>query len=183
MNQSTVQLPVNLPENIGVSRGQLTEALRRLVEVERPRLGRLWTYYRNPMRPAIVGGTESINSERPYRQGQEWGLPPRITGYQVGAVDLTAQRMHGIARKEVVVENDIGWRIDAMIDYLFGRPFILSSTATDAARRTALSELLWAILEANGGMAFLQQVSVLGMVYGFVDIAVKLDAAAATTLR
>lgn len=172
-----------LPPDTGLTSPQLAAALRRLKETDRPRLKRLWTYYHNPMRPAILSGAENPNSEKPYRQGQEWGLPPRITGYLQGEVCLAAQRSAGIARKEVVVENDIAWRVDTMVDHLFGRPFILTSTATAPDRRDALGELLWAILEANGGMGFLQNLAILGMVYGFVDVIVKLDTVAATSLR
>ena len=66
---------------------------------EAPRLQRLWQYYRNPMTAG--------DAQRPYRQAQEWGLPARITG---------ANASSDVARKEVVIENDIGWRVDAMVE-------------------------------------------------------------------
>src|SRR5690348_7878538 len=92
-----------------ITSDQIAERLDRLIEVERPRYRRLWMYCRNPMR--VVGVTSENSSDRPYRQAQEWGLPQRITGgCGAGAGD--------IARKEVVIENDIGWRIETMVDYL-----------------------------------------------------------------
>src|SRR4051794_32507819 len=108
--------------------------VRRLLHVDGPRLRRLWTYYANPLRPRAVDANDA-GSGRPYRLGQEWGLPSRITGVRVsgvnissagagagvGAGDATAcdafdvQDVPGVGRKEVVVENDIGWRIDTLV--------------------------------------------------------------------
>ena len=42
-----------------------------------------------------------------------------------------------IARKEVVIENDIGWRIEAMVDYLFGKALVIDG--------------LWALEFGNAG--------------------------------
>lgn len=173
----------DLPAESGVSGAELSEAVERLVEVESPRLRRLWNYYRNPMLPAAVGGSEGGGSERPYRQAQEWGLPARITGFVAGEVGLTASRSQGTARKEVVVENDIGWRVDTMVDHLFGRPIILTSRAADVGRRAVLTELLNSVMEVNGSLALLQQMALLGAVYGYVDVLVKLDSEGAVSLR
>src|SRR5690606_37331923 len=124
----------------------------------------------------LSGGTSDLGeSAKPYRQGQEWGLPARITGLRPGAQGIGAEPVPGIERKEVVIENDIGWRIDTMADYLFGKPVILDSAAQDPDRRAMLSHLLRAIFAANGGVQFMQQVALIGSVYGFVDVLVKLD--------
>lgn len=144
-----------------LSPGKLESALRRLRNVDRPRYARLWSYFRNPMR--LCGG----DADRPYRQAQEWGLPPRITGRR------TADGAYG--RKEVVIENDIAWRIDAMVDYLFGKALVLRSAAPDAERRRTIDHLVRAIIAHNGGILFLQQLALLGAVHGFVDVLVKLD--------
>lgn len=113
-------------------------------------------------------------SDRPYRQAQEWGLPPRITGHRSGSDVLASLPMDEITRKEVVIENDIGWRVETMIDYLFGKSIVVDSAAPDPARRELISELLRLILAHNGGILFLQQLALLGSVYGFVDVLVKL---------
>jgi hypothetical protein len=89
------------------------EQIERLLLTDGPRFRRLWAYYRNPMRPCGVPVDEQ-GSERPYRQAQEWGLPSRITGLRSGIEVFNGSPVDGVARKEVVVENDIGWRIDTL---------------------------------------------------------------------
>lgn len=158
----------------GVELSQLADGWRRLAEVDRPRMARQWAYYRNPM--LSPGRSHGTGTERPYRQAQEWGMPGRITGFLTGQVEPTAVPLEGIARKEVVVENDIGWRVDAMIDHLFGRELSIESTAPDPQRAVLLGAVVRAVFERHGGLRFLQQLSLFGMVYGFVDVAVKLEA-------
>src|SRR5688572_10030418 len=87
---------------------RLQDRIDRLLHFDGPRYRRLWAYYRNPMLPVTVD-VESSGAERPYRQAQEWGLPPRITGAVTRASGEVgeAQALDGVARKEVVVENDI----------------------------------------------------------------------------
>ena len=150
---------------------RLRAGLERLAGSERPRYRRLWAYYKNPMRVCPVAG--AAGCERPYRQGQEWGLPPRITGVRSGAEPFADAAETGAARKDVVIENDIGWRVDTMADYLFGRPLVVTSAAPDPKRRAAIGRLLRLILANNGGIRFLQQLAQLGSVYGFVDVLVK----------
>jgi hypothetical protein len=120
-----------------------------------------------------LGGGGPAGSERPYRQGQEWGLPPRITGVRCGPEPFADGGSAGTSRKEVVVENDIGWRVETMADYLFGRPVVVSSAAPDPARRELIGRILRTVLARNGGIQFLQHLAKLGSVYGFVDVLVK----------
>jgi hypothetical protein len=165
----------------GVDPRRLREAVDRLIHTERPRYRRLWGYYRNPMRvfgriaPGGVGGAGAgaQNSEKPYRQAQEWGLPSRITGYRAGAEPFADSPGGGLARKEVVIENDIAWRVDTMVDYLFGKPLVITSAAPDPARREVIGRLLRMILANNGGIQFLQGLALTGSVHGFVDVLVK----------
>lgn len=147
------------------------QAVDRLLGTLRQRYDRLWGYYRNPMRFHPVAGGST--SERPYRQAQEWGLPARITGNLFGP-ELFSERPHESAlRKEVVIENDIGWRIDLMVDFLFGKPIVINSACSDPTRARQIETLLRQILACNGGLIFLQQLAVLGAVYGSVDVLVK----------
>jgi hypothetical protein len=163
-------------DGLVVDRGRLQAAVERLLESERPRYRRLWAYYKNPMRVCgASGGAAGAGSDRPYRQGQEWGLPGRITGMRSG-VEPFADAATGVAggRKEVVIENDIAWRVDTMSDYLFGKPLVIeSAAAADPRRRAVIGRLLRLILAHNGGIRFLQQLAQLGSVYGFVDVLVK----------
>lgn len=167
-------MPFQLDE-LSLDHPELTrdgEALRRHLDqvrrVEAPRLRRLWAYYRNAILDAAVAPLAHTASTeglvRPYRQAQEWGLPPRITG--VGA-------MLGTGRKEVVIENDIGWRIDAQIDFLFGQELVISPAVADNARRKQIDGVLRAIFTHNGGLGFFQKLALLGAVYGYVDVLVK----------
>ena len=92
----------------------LSEEIQRLLTIERRRHERLWMYYRNPMRPCLVD--DHALSSRPYQQGQEWGLPPRLTGTRCTEESEAGASINGIARKEIVIENDIAWRIDTMVE-------------------------------------------------------------------
>jgi len=157
--------------------GEFRRRIDRLLHTEGPRFRRLWAYYRNTFRarPANLTRTDS-GSDRPYRLAQEWGLPSRITGVRSGAEIFSCEPVGEVARKEVVIENDIGWRVDTMVDYLFGRPIVVNSAAPDPDRRALIERLLRLILAQSGGITFLQQLALLGSVYGFVDVLVKFDA-------
>src|SRR4051812_16805300 len=153
----------------------LRQRIRHLLLVDGPRYRRLWAYYRNVTRARGVDADDA-GSDRPYRQAQEWGLPSRITGERSGIDVFGAQSVDGVARKEVVIENDIGWRIDTLVDYLFGKPIVINSAAADPDRRAAIERLLRQLLARHGGIVFLQQMALIGAVYGFVDVLVKFDA-------
>ena len=147
---------------------RIASAVGDLLELDGPRHRRLWAYYENPSRvePPVS------DDARPYRQAQEWGLPARITGVEPGAEpfdDLPATAL----RKEVVIENDIGWRVDTTVDFLLGRGFVLDSAAPDPERATLIATVLRAILAANGGLPFLQRIALVGAVYGSADLLVK----------
>jgi hypothetical protein len=149
----------------------------RSVEVGR-HFGRLWNYYYNPMHDLIdVGGVgEKVNeSSKGYVQAQEYGLPARITGIVCsGSGSVVAGRALGdIQRKEVVIENDIGWRINAMVDFLFGKGVGFVSKAPEVRRRREIEKIIEAVFAANGAVGFFQDMAVLGSVYGFVDCIIR----------
>ena len=154
------------------------EFRRRILELrgeQAARSRRLWDYYHNPLTPDLdVPG-------RPYRQAQEWGLPPRITGFFAGE-DTTQSSPSDQTRKDVAIENDIGWRIDTIVDFLFGRPVLIDSLAPSPERAAMLSALLRAIIATNGGLAFFQKLALVGSVSGGADVLVKFDTEAAQTL-
>jgi hypothetical protein len=155
--------------------GKIENCLSRLIESERPRYKRLWTYFTNPMYPRRLDSHES-SSGRPYLQGQEWGLPPRITGMMGPFNPASSQSLvSSIKRKEVVIENDIGWRVNTMVEYLFGKEVGIDSAVADPQRQQLLTAVLRQVLANHGGILFLQQLALLGFIYGFVDVLVKLD--------
>jgi len=140
--------------------------------------GRLWEYYQNRMYELSgAGGVDNkVNeSSRNYVQGQEYGLPARITGVVhsgAGGV-LVGRGVRDIQRKEVVIENDVSWRINAMVDFLFGKGIDFVSKAPAAEKRREIEKILKAVFAAEAQVGFFQNMAVLGAVYGFVDCVIR----------
>jgi hypothetical protein len=146
-------------------------------EITVPGLERFWTYYRNPASGG-VGGWAVGSGKRVL--GQEIGLPSRITGHN--AASSPAFHISGTdaaagfgGRREVVIENDIGWRVQSMVDFMFGKAIRLASRAQDEQTRQAVEASLDAVWEASGGIALLQDAALLGHVFGSVDFLVSAD--------
>ena len=140
--------------------------------------GKLWDYYHNNMYETAGSAGVDVNaneSSRPYVQAQEYGLPARITGVvSLGAGGvLDGRPAEDIRRKEVVIENDITWRINAMVDFLFGKGVSFVSRSPEAHKRREIEQIIKAVFNANGGVGFFQDMAVLGSVYGFVDCVVR----------
>lgn len=123
-----------------------------------PLLRRLQSYYRNPL-------TVHTNSKgKWYSLAHEDALPARIKGR---ATDPDAPR-------EPVIENDIGWRIHTMVDFLFGKPISIRS-ATDTPLRSTIESALDTIWERSGGSALLHDAALLAHVYGHIDLVLRID--------
>jgi len=140
--------------------------------------GRLWDYYQNPTysTTGLAAADAKLNeSARNYVQAQEMGLPARITGIKRTQTSglLGGKAVTDIERKEVVIENDIGWRINAMVDFLFGKSVDIVSRAEDKNRRIEIDKIIKEVFNANGGVRFFQDMAVLGAVYGFTDCIVR----------
>jgi hypothetical protein len=152
-----------------------------LVEQQWPQVNRhfnrLWEYYANEIIDvgASSGAAQKVNeSGRGYVQAQEYGLPSRITGLRYSGGTLAGvQAASNIRRKEVVIENDIGWRVNAAVDFLFGKPVTFVSQSPEADRREKIERVIKTLFAANGGIGFFQDMAVLGGVYGFVDCLVR----------
>lgn len=141
--------------------------------------GKLWSYYANPMQEVSGNGAcqrKLQEKGRCYVQAQESGLPSRITGlsYHPGG-EFNAEPVSDIQRKEVVIENDIAWRINAMVDFLFGKPVNIVSRAEDTDKRQQIEKIMKRVFSTNGGIGFFRDMAVLGSVYGFVDCVLRLD--------
>jgi hypothetical protein len=139
---------------------------------------KFWEYYANPRMEMSGTGTrdQKVNeSGRCYVQAQEYGLPVRITGlihsWQVGVFGARSAR--DVQRKEVVIENDVAWRINSAVDFLFGKPISFVSKSPDGQKRAEIETILKALFVANGAIGFFQDMAVLGSVYGFVDCFVR----------
>ena len=142
--------------------------------------GKMWEYYANPIMDLHRGGSHSVEhkaneSGKCYVQAQEYGLPARITGLvRCAEAGVFGGRPVGdIQRKEVVIENDIAWRINAAVDFLFGKPISVVSRSPDGVKRAEIEGIIKAVFSANGGIGFFQDMAVLGGVYGFVDCMVR----------
>jgi len=131
---------------------------------------RLWAYYRNPVTHSPRLGADGL-SRSVRRLAQEAGLPGRVTGVRGDA--LTDDR-HA-ERREVVIENDIAWRVHTMLDFLFGKPPAIVSTAASEAKRELIDEFIESVWKASGGLALLQDAALIGHVYGHVDLVVRID--------
>jgi hypothetical protein len=134
-----------------------------------PMLETLWTCYRNPSTLGS-GGSGSGGGERGgrrLRQALEAGLPRRVRNSDA----------HGNPR-EIVIENDIAWRIHTMVDFVAGKAMAIRSLAAESAVRAELDAFLSRVFEHSGGMAMVQDATLLAHVFGHVDFIVRADVAA-----
>ena len=120
-----------------------------------PSLRRMWRYYRN-RRQDQAGSNGAL--------AQEEGLPARLR-----------RALDGQPKREIVIENDIAWRIHTQVDFMFGRPVALQSLADDPELAQRINDLLAAVFRGGGGVTFFQDLALLGSVYGSVDILVRCD--------
>lgn len=150
----------------GLDQGTLESLLGEHDTHVRPNLERLWSYYRNsqtPGYPAVWNAAGAGQGQgRPYRLAQEAGLPDRLTNPPAGA-----------PTRHTVIENDIAWRIDALVDLAFGPAPTIASADTDESRRAAIDAALAATWDASGGHQLIQDIALLGMVHGYVDLVLR----------
>lgn len=155
-----------------VATGLTTSAARAAIDrhaAALPKLRLLWSYYRNQMEHR-GGWSATAVSSRGWRLSQERGLPGRLLGAASGGGTGDDRSR---ARKEIVIENDIAWRIHTMVDFMFGQRVRIASTARDPALRARIDAVIDAVWEASGGIALMQDMALLGNVYGHVDLIVR----------
>lgn len=159
----------------GVGKGEVERAVAEHDAKITPRLERLWAYYRNPARSVGRASWTSPKQGRGYTQAQEQGLPSRLTGAQGGVRgnEVVDERARGT--REIVIENDIAWRVQAMVDFVFGKPVLIQSAAKNQSTRRMIERLLDHVWERSGGIALLQDMATLGHVYGHVDVVLRID--------
>lgn len=116
-----------------------------------PRFQKYWNYYRNPSLQTKTGGAQ-------LRLAQEAGLPLRL---RQNAED---------SQRERVIENDIAWRVDTFVEFMFGKPVTLHSTHPDPNRAAEIERFLRRIFDLNGGIQLFQNMALLGSVFGHVDL-------------
>lgn len=144
------------PETLGRDRIETRVAEHRRREL--PRLRRFWRSYRNRKadRPGTPAGTGAWD--------QEEGLPTRL-----------GRGVDGRPKRELVIENDIAWRIHMQADFMFGKPVVIRSLCEDPALAKRIEAPLASVLRAGGGVAFLQDMALPGSIYGSVDVLVRCD--------
>ncbi len=159
------------------------EFIEHLIREEMPdralHFSRLWAYYKNALTPLGVGLSQEMSdpdwlaSSRPYYQAQEFGLPARITGRSHLGYGGAGVPQPALTRKEVVIENDIGWRIDTAVHFLAGKPVTIESLARRPQDARRIEEALGAVWESSGGVSLIQEIALMGGVYGFVDLVIR----------
>jgi hypothetical protein len=166
---------LTLAAGTSLSRSRTLRAIERHEGTSRARMERLWDYYRNPMTDGA--SITAAHPGRAYRLAQECGLPPRVLGAwdKRGPTPRFVGDDRAWQRKEVVIENDIAWRIQTMVDFMFGRPLTIASLASDSATRDRIERVLEAVWESSGGIALLQDIGLMGHVYGHVDLLVRVQ--------
>ena len=115
-----------------------------------PSLAKRWRYYRNPT-------SRTAGVERP---AQTEGLPARL--------QPTAGRS-----REIVIENDIAWRVHTLVDFMFGKPVGMTPRVANTERAVMIRRFLEAVIDINGGTKLLQDTALLGTVYGHVDLLLR----------
>lgn len=131
-----------------------------------PRYERLWNYFRNPHDAATLLRSAGRATGLP---AQAAGLPDRLL-FPQRVIDST----HA-PKREIVIENDIAWRVQTMVDFVFGKPIALRSTAPDAAKKQLIELVLQRVWEIAGGLGFLQDFATLGHVFGHADLLLRCD--------
>jgi len=142
----------------------LTEPLLRLLieeheETTLPACDRLLAYFRNDDKP-----TPGRDGAVDWRPAQIAGLPDRLT-----------RPIDGGSPKELVIENDIGWRVQTIVDYVAGRDVAFVSRARDEPLAKMVGEVVEAMFESNGGAGLIQEAVLLGAIYGHVDFVLRID--------
>ncbi len=159
------------------------EFIEHLIREEVPdralHFSRLWAYYKNDLTPLGAGLPQATSdldwlaSSRPYYQAQEFGLPARITGRSHLGYGGAGVPQPALTRKEVVIENDIGWRVDTAVHFLAGKPVTIESLARRPQDARRIEEALGAVWESSGGVSLVQEIALMGGVYGFVDLVIR----------
>ena len=157
-----------MPDRLVLPSVGLEQALLRLVIDEHrrglaPRLERYWTYFRNASE--AVGVAPRSGGAAPGRRRGCW------LAFVTGADPRLDDRWR--ASPEIVIENEIAWRIQTMVDFLMGRALRIRSDAADPALAERIEVALSAVWEASGGVGLLQDMALIGHVYGHADLLVR----------
>jgi len=162
-----MNLPLQPFASVGLDAALLEILIDEHESLALPRLERLWRYYRNHLaEPTVDGGSAAPPAQRV-------GLPARLRN-EIGADDGTGFLVRDDrSRREIVIENDIAWRIHTLVDFMFPSAPKLISTARDPMKRAAIES---ALRDVMGDLELWQNAALLGSVYGHVDFLVEITA-------
>ena len=136
---------------VGLAEPLLDLMIRQHQGSTRPHLQRLWDYYRNEMRDQ---NWQTPNG-RDYTLPQQRGLPPRFAGPTTAGQSAVTRTQNEVAggdpRWEYVIENDIGWRIHSLVDFMFGKPIMIQSRADDRDLGERIERLLRRAFDSDFG--------------------------------
>lgn len=146
--------------NVGLDESLLYHLIEEHEAITIPEYERYWSYYRNPASHVEVSDSHGTRWE--WRSAQAEGLPPRLKHSDVNS-----------ARKEIVITNEIAWRLQVIVDYIAGREIKVVSTTNDPKRRAQINHILEAVFENVGGLSFVQDLVLLGCIYGHTDLLLR----------
>lgn len=154
----------------GLFSDDLLSRLHQLRSTLAPRLARNLGYYQNPRMDLafyLPGPRNAALPVRPYRQFQELGLPARITGFRTAADGaLSPTGPIDLLRKEVVIENDIAWRINTLVDFVAPTFPVIRSASKNPDTRQKIEDVLSDLFEPNNALALLQKIILMGAIHG-----------------
>ncbi len=141
--------------DVGLDHALLDFLLFEHRSIRRPALERLWTYYRNPLSaPDAAGGSTAPPA-------QQVGLPERLR---------EQPEDENVDPHEVVIENDIAWRMHTLVDFMFPAAPRINSLAADTALRPIIERVIHRVFDASGGIGLWHDAALLGSIFGSVDI-------------
>jgi len=148
--------------DLGLDESLLNHLIEEHEAVALPEYDRYWSYYRNPAELVEVVD----------RAGRRW----EWKSFQASCLPARLQRQDpSLSPKEIVVENDIAWRLQAQVDYIAGREVKVVSTADRPDVRERINGVLEVLLDEIGGLTFVQDMVLLGCLYGHVDLLLRSD--------
>ncbi len=161
----------------------------------------LGLYYTDDRIAVSLDANKVSGDGRSYVTGQEIGLPARITGITdftafggdkivIAPISTDAKKPDlPMKRKEPLTQNEIGWRVDTVVEALYGelpggRPFKIVSKMREDNETLAdeIEGLLDLVFEAQDEPSWLEAFARRGGVQGYVDVVIRLDEDVAVTV-
>lgn len=150
---------------------------------------RLAIYYTDEEIDVVVVTRDTGTDGRVRVTGQESGLPARIVGRSFGLLlnerneNVTNSNNLERLRKEPVTENQIGWRVDILGDFMYGedddesRTFIKSDLPEENPLKQEIEDLLAAVVDGQDDPTWFHSFYSVGAIHGYTDVVLRMDEA------